>query len=363
MAQLQVRKNKFTESRIIETTPIDQQNIEAGEILVKIDRFGYSANNITYALVGERMAYWQFFPTAEEDLKTWGVIPVWGFADVVQSNSENISVGERLFGYFPPATSLKMHPKGNSPGYFIDASAHRSQLPAGYNLYRRVHAEPDYSKAGDNARMLLSPLLITSFCLWDFIKTKEWYGAQQVIILSASSKTSIGLAYALHQDEAAPKVIGLTSSHNLEKVNQRKLYDQSLSYDHLTEIDPNIPSIVVDLSGNLDTLNALHQHLKDQRIHSINVGITHWDATGAKSDFLKERAEFFFAPSHIQKRLKEWGPKVFEQKSGAFLKECTLSFQSWLRYETLEGLDALQAKHQAVCDGLIPSDQGLIVEL
>ncbi len=363
MAQFQVRKNQFTESRIIQTSPIDQQSIEAGEIIVKIDRFGYSANNITYALVGERMAYWQFFPTQGEDLKTWGVIPVWGFADVVQSNAENIPVGERLFGYFPPATSLKMRPKGNSPGHFIDASPHRSQLPGGYNIYRRVQAEPGYKRSDDNARMLLSPLLLTSFCLWDYIKDKEWYGAQQIILLSASSKTSIGLAYALNQDESAPKIIGLTSAHNLEKVVQRKLYDQSLSYDKLTEIDPNVPSIVVDLSGNLETLTRLHQHLQDQRIHSINVGITHWDATGAKNDFLKERAEFFFAPGHIQKRLKEWGPKVFEQKSVVFLKECTSNFQSWLHFETLDGLEALQAKHQAVCDGLIPSDKGLIVEL
>ena len=46
----------------------------ADEVLLEVSAFALTANNITYAVVGEQMAYWQFFP-AEEG---WGRIPVWG---------------------------------------------------------------------------------------------------------------------------------------------------------------------------------------------------------------------------------------------------------------------------------------------
>ncbi|MBC7103757.1 MAG: DUF2855 family protein [Parvibaculum sp.] len=43
-------------------------------MLVEIEKFALSANNITYAVAGDMLNYWSFFP-AEEG---WGKIPVWG---------------------------------------------------------------------------------------------------------------------------------------------------------------------------------------------------------------------------------------------------------------------------------------------
>jgi len=45
-----------------------------GEVLLKVDRFAFTANNITYAVFGESMAYWQFFPSSDA---AWGRIPGW----------------------------------------------------------------------------------------------------------------------------------------------------------------------------------------------------------------------------------------------------------------------------------------------
>ena len=61
----------------------------------------------------------------------------------------------------------------------------------------------------DKERMLLRPLFITGFCLWDALQQNDWYSARQVVIVSASSKTSIGLAYALRDDASSPPVIGI----------------------------------------------------------------------------------------------------------------------------------------------------------
>ena len=42
-----------------------------GEVLFEVERFGFSANNVTYALLGDALRYWDLFP-AEPG---WGQIP------------------------------------------------------------------------------------------------------------------------------------------------------------------------------------------------------------------------------------------------------------------------------------------------
>ncbi len=362
--QFQIRKDIFFNGRLVET-PKEDLAIKEGEVLVKIDKFAFSANNITYAVAGDMLGYWQFFPPAGENTDGWGIIPVWGFADVIESTVDGIPVGDRLFGYFPPSSHLKMKPTKVSEKRFVDGAEHRSKLPQGYNLYRRVKAEPGYTTALDKERSLLFPLYLTSFCLWDALQDNDWYGAKQILILSASSKTSIGLAYALKADENAPHVIGITSPRNLTTVNERSLYDTTLTYDAVTQIDNSIPTVIVDMSGNSKVLLTLHQHLANNMKYTINVGITHWKdaAPKPKEGIITERSEFFFAPGHIQKRLKEWGPAGFDEKSSSFMMEAAAKTREWLRFRKIDGLEGMAAIHQAVCKGEIPADEGLIVEL
>ncbi len=88
------------------------------------------------------------------------------------------------------------------------------------------------------------PLYATSFCLHDFLGDNDWFGAEQVIIPSASSKTAIGLAYALVADDNAPAAIRVTSSGNLEMVRGLGLYDQIITYDQIeAELPGNLPSL------------------------------------------------------------------------------------------------------------------------
>jgi len=362
--QFQVKRNMFFNGRLAET-PAEELTIGDGEILVKVDKFAYTANNITYAVAGDMLGYWQFFPPMGKDSHGYGVIPVWGFADVVESNVEGIPAGDRLFGYFPPASHLKMHPTRIADGRFVDGMAHRSKLPAGYNLYRRVNNEPHYSTKMDNERMVLFPLHLTSFCIWDALQDKDFYSAKQVIILSASSKTSTGLGYALQADENAPKVIGVTSKRNLAMVKGLNLYDQSTTYDAIGDIDANTPTVIVDMSGNADILVDLHTRLGDNMKWCINVGITHWDkaAPKPKKGTITERSEFFFAPGHIQRRIKEWGPAGFDQKTATFMMETAAKTQEWLTYKKIDGLAEMAKIHQAVCEGKIPANEGLIVKV
>ena len=78
-----VRRNDFTQTRWVEAQRRAGSALEPGEVLLRVDRFGLTANNITYGVVGDLMGYWNFFPAPEG----WGRIPVWGFADVVASRA------------------------------------------------------------------------------------------------------------------------------------------------------------------------------------------------------------------------------------------------------------------------------------
>lgn len=67
----------LTDKANVGTTTIDVLNDDKalgdGEILVKVDQFGLSSNNITYAALGDFMNYWKFFPTGQDG---WGHMPV-----------------------------------------------------------------------------------------------------------------------------------------------------------------------------------------------------------------------------------------------------------------------------------------------
>src|SRR5579885_2574240 len=101
------------------------ENLQPGQVLLRIDRFGFSSNNITYAVFGESMAYWKFFPGPEG----WGRLPVWGFADVLASRHHDIAEGERVYGYLPMSTHLVVQPARVAATSFMDAMPHRAALP------------------------------------------------------------------------------------------------------------------------------------------------------------------------------------------------------------------------------------------
>ncbi len=110
MTEFQVRKDNFATHRLLNpTAPDEAMKLGEGEIRVRVERFAFTANNITYAVVGEQIGYWQFFPPGGQDVEGWGIIPAWGFGEVIESKTAELPVGDRLFGYFPTATHLDLY--------------------------------------------------------------------------------------------------------------------------------------------------------------------------------------------------------------------------------------------------------------
>lgn len=68
---LLVNKKNIAHYGIVESS-IDINALQHGQVLLQIEHFAFTANNITYAAVGDRMRYWEFFPAPENK----GCIPV-----------------------------------------------------------------------------------------------------------------------------------------------------------------------------------------------------------------------------------------------------------------------------------------------
>src|SRR6266481_8192172 len=116
-----VARDDLQQAKTIETQLPDADALPADALLVKVDRFAFTANNITYAVLGDQLKYWQLFPAP----KDFGNIPVWGFGEVIASKHPNVAVGENLFGYFPMATHLVIEAADLSKRGLRDAAAHR----------------------------------------------------------------------------------------------------------------------------------------------------------------------------------------------------------------------------------------------
>lgn len=365
MRQLQTLKSDLSKTRILETQNSDTQE---EEISVSIESFAFTSNNVTYGVAGDTIGYWQFFKTTEDANNEWGCIPVWGYAKIIKSNVEELNVGERLFGYFPPGDILNLKPIKVTDQGFIDGKEHRKDLPAVYNNYLRLSGDINYDDKLDNIRSLLFPLHITSFCICDALEDHAYFGAEQIIVISASSKTAIGLAQGLQDASSAPSIIGLTSQKNLEFVKNLNCYDEVITYDCLSDVNFNLKSVIVDMAGSRKILGTLHGSLADKMLKCLTVGMTHWDNEVTAEDalgqaMLGERTEFFFAPAHIQKRVKDWGHEGYNQKTSEFMKTRSIQSADWMQVKKIIGLENFISTYEKFVSGNINPSEGIIVEL
>lgn len=320
-----------------------------GEALLAVERFSLTANNITYGAIGDMLGYWKFFPAPEG----WGRIPVWGFATVVASKAADVPVGLRLFGYLPMSSHVAMRlvPAG---GGFVDAAAHRADLPPTYNQY--TVAPPE---ASDDHMALLRPLFFTSWLLNDLIETSDWAPAS-VVLTSASSKTALGLAWLLSR--RGVKVVGLTSPGNRAFVESLGWYSRTVTYDEAASLDVEGPAVLVDFAGDRKLVGALHKALSGRLVHSAIVGVTHWEAGpgGMSAAIADPQPALFFAPDQIRKQSAEWGAGVLFDRIGgdmrAFVQEA-----GWLKLEHRQGGEALGAAYDDLVHGRVPPDAGLII--
>ena len=353
---VQINRGDLLQSRIVSQ---DQPALADGWVRLAIDSFSVTANNVTYAVVGDAFGYWNFFPGADE----WGVVPMWGHASVKQSNHPDLAVGERVYGYLPMGSSLDVRPVGVTPGGFSDGAAHRQPMSPIYNQYSRLAADPEHDPAKEAERMIFGPLFKTGFLIESMMRREGWFGAEQLICTSASSKTAMATASVAREKSPQMRRIGLTSAGNVDFVRSGGFYDAVLSYDRAADL-AQVPSVLVDFAGNAGIIHAVHSALGDRLRYSCTVGATHVGAGfGQQNGALPGPAPvLFFAPDHAVAAIKELGPKAFGAAIAASWQRFVSETAGTVRVDRRSGLEAAQAAFADTLAGHADPAVGIIIE-
>jgi hypothetical protein len=329
-----------------------------GAVRLRIESFSVTANNASYAVIADMFGYWNFFPASEG----FGVIPIWGHAIVDQSRSSEIMIGERVYGFLPMGTHLDVVPGKISANAFTDMAPHRQPMSPIYNQYSRLNADPEHDAGKEAERMLFGPLFKTGFLIEAMFRRENWFGADTLILTSASSKTAMGLASVAKERSPSIKRIGLTSAANLEFVRGTGLYDNVLAYDDMHSL-PQSASVSVDFAGNSALLRSIHDTLGNNLKYSSLVGATHVDARGfgGGGSINGPKPILFFAPDHAVTSIREHGPKEFGEAVAKSWKTFLAAADGRVTINERQGIEKAIPAFLDIMQGRSDPSVGLII--
>ncbi len=359
--RLMTRKAEIGETRL-DTTPAPAPLAE-GEALLGLDRFSLTTNNITYAAYGDAIGYWKVFPTAVEG---YGLMPVWGFADVLASRAPGVEVGARVFGYFPMADTLRVQVETVSRGGFADGSPWRKAVPDIYNRYVLCAADRNYDPSLENSEALFRPLFVTSYTAIDFLRDNGFFGARRIVVSSASSKTAYGAAWCLEGDGVT--VVALTGARNRAFVEGLGAYDAVHGYDEVEALPADEPTLYLDLAGDPELRRRVHARFGDRLVYDCLVGSTQSGSFQLDDpDLIGPKPQFFFAATCLDAHRERGTLQAFY---GRFLADQKRFFERvvdpaspWIRIVEHEGLEAAATVVRALADGVSDPAEGAIVRL
>ena len=271
MSDFLISRDDLRSCRIAESEPPE---LDPGQALLRLDCFGLTSNNVTYAVFGDAMSYWSFFP-AEPG---WGRMPVWGFRRGRALEAEGIESGARIYGYLPVSSHLVVTPERTRSDSFIDASPHRAELPPVYQLYTLTAGDDLYRPETEDIQMLLlhsSPRPSSSTTSWRTRDTRtagrSWFRALRA---RRPSPLPSGSPSATRPRSWGPRRRATWSSSRVWRSTTARL----LRRDRLARAG------ACRLRGPVGRRRrrmAVHTHFGDELGLSMAVGLTHWEELGS----------------------------------------------------------------------------------
>lgn len=327
----------------------DVGQLAEGAVRLTIDHVALTANTITYAQFGDMLAYWSFYPLDDE----WGYVPAIGWATVAESTVTGIDPGTTVHGWFPMSTSVDIEAEAR-PGGIYDVGEHRAPHAGTYRNFVADGTDP----ADRERHSLLRGLYGTGHLIDSFFGAARFATVEQTVVLSASSKTAIGYAFAADRSGAGGSRVGVTSQRNVEFVESLDLYDEVATYDDIAGVATR-PTAIVDMAGAGATVAALHARLGDNIVHSMLVGKSHHDDPGAPV-VGGPQPEMFFAPSEVDRLSAELGPAVFREQMSSGASAFVDHSRNWLELEHHVGPENFAAAWSHLLTGDVPPSIGVI---
>jgi hypothetical protein len=355
MLQLHVSKENLRTTRVAKIPP---SPLSASAVRLQLKLFGLSANNITYAAMGDgALGYWDFFPGPSG----WGCPPCWGFADVIESRVPDIAVGMRYYGYYPVAEALDVFPVNIDGSGFTDGAAHRKKKAAVYNRYLLTSADPLYDLDFEREQALFRPVFGAGWWLADFVHRGN---TQTVVMSSATSKSALVTALQLRK-LGNHHLVGLTSPKNTAYLRDTALYHQVFSYDEVASLVGEGTATYVDFLGREGLMSKVHEVLGERLLRSVIFGATDWtDKPGGvqppKSNVGGPVPEFFFTPSYREARLAE--EPALSAVVQRDMRDFYLSSRGFVTIHNLRGADEIIPCWMRLLSGDVGPREGLTLQ-
>jgi len=353
--RFEVSRADYAKTRLLE---IPVSALAEGQVRFAVERFALTANTTTYALVGDMLGYWDFFPTDEG----WGRVPAIGWGRIVESTHPDVSAGGLYFGWFPMSRTIDMTVSAVADGVRDDGDHRAAHAPV-YRSYTSTEHDPFHEPGEDaeNRHALLRGLFITGFLADDFFADSNYYGASRVIVMSASSKTAI--AFAQCAATRGIEVVGLTSARNSEFVRGLGCYERVFEYDAIGSLPADADTVSIDMAGNGAVLASVHDQIGDRLRYSMTVGMSHAGAAPHAPPSKGPTPELFFAPSQIEKRIAEWGVDGYQNRVNEALREFVGESRNWLEVTRSSGPQAVESIWLDTLAGKVPPSVGHIVSV
>ncbi|MCX2980730.1 DUF2855 family protein [Halieaceae bacterium IMCC14734] len=368
--------------------------LEHDEIRLRVDKVGLSANNLFYAQMGEApfLKFFSVYPLSEEH-KDLAIVPAWGVATIIESANPEFTVGEQYRGFLHMTNVVQMKARRTAEG-FQAFGGKRDKINQAYNGFLTVAAGGTSPIAGEGPKadlaMTSAPGGGSGFILYELLKMHAFYGANSVVLTSASSKLSLVTAQLLREQRDSGElqcVVGYTAKSNQAFVRSTGLYDLVICYEDALPDDTELKHLLVDVAGDA----AIYKRGKDKFVKAFAVGGTHADAEASvftafgPSGFVKmlidmvapasiktwaarrlsPKLEMFFAPTVISELLDKWGHEQMDIKSDAALTAFVDAAidGNWMSVHRAETPEAAQAAYRRIVEGKVPPAEAVILAL
>lgn len=222
-------------------------------------------NNITYAATSRTLPFIHAYPVSENfpapynDAGNWGIVPCWGYSEVLESTIDDIAPGTTLYGYWPTSSlpvDLQLESAGPA-GHYWDVSEHKKVL---WSLYKHIEVVEDLPPRDAQAITVgFMPLFGASYYLDRYcfpvrnsgflappMSGQQWSAEDGdldgtvVVNLCASSKTARAFSWLLRRRDPGSRPLAvLDVSSSPESLpapsNADGLETKSVSYHDLTD--------------------------------------------------------------------------------------------------------------------------------
>ena len=117
------------------------------------------------------------------------------------------------------------------------------------------------------------------------------------------------------------------------------------------------------MAGNGEVKSAVHHHFGEALKYSCAVGITHWEKSAPVKGLPGAEPAMFFAPDQVQKRVKDWGARGFQERVGEAWDGFMDTVGGWLTVVNGVGEEAVERVYRETLGGQAKPDRGYVLSM